>query len=98
VIATDADCLDAETFIATDNGPTKIKNINPGDYVKTHTGNYKMVSSVNKKEDVEEIEICVNGVKIICTPEHKIPVFRDGSVQIIKANDFLNSDLLLIKK
>jgi hypothetical protein len=53
---------------------------------------------VNKKEAVEEIEMCVNGIKIICTLEHKIPVFRDGSVQIIEANDFLDSDLLLIKK
>ena len=96
VIATDPDCLEENTLVSTNRGNIKIKDIVPGDLVNTHLGERKVLNSTEKIDD-SYIEISIRGNKFICTRDHKFPVVRDGNLIIIKANELLNSDFLLIK-
>ena len=97
VIATDPDCLEENTLVSTNRGNIKIKDVIPGDLVNTHLGERKVLKSTEKIDD-SYIEISIRGNKFRCTRDHKFPVLRDGNLVIIKANELLNTDFLLIKK
>ena len=98
VLANDADCLYENTEVITNIGPKKIKNINYGDKVLTHTGEYKQIVNIVSKNSKEYIKLTVNGENIYMTPMHKMPIFRKNKVLKVFAKDILITDKILIKK
>ncbi len=97
LIYTDADCLIGETMIMTKFGPKKISEINYDDYVLSHNNDYKKVTKIIEKDISKSIHITVNGNKIICSPDHKMIVVRDGDVIEIEAKNIRYTDFLLLK-
>jgi len=94
----DADCLEENTNIMTDKGPKKISEINYGDKVLTHRGEYKNVNNVVKKDISRYIKISVNGNTFNCSEDHKLIVVRSGEVIEIEAKNLKYTDHLLIKE
>lgn len=97
LIYTDADCLDGNTKVLTQDGFKKISDITINDKVLTHTNEYKNVKNVFQKDISKLIEISVNGNKFLCSEDHKLIVVRDGNPIEIKAKDLKYSDFLLLK-
>jgi hypothetical protein len=97
LIYTDADCLIGETMIMTKSGPKKISEINYDDYVLSHNNDYKKVTKIIEKDISKSIRIIVNGNEIICSPDHKMIVVRDGDVIEIEAKNIRYTDFLLLK-
>ena len=98
VILTDADCLEENTLINTNGGYKKIKDLTYSDKVLTHTGKYKNIIQIIESKKSRHIDININGTIFNFGEYHKIPVYRDGNIEIIYAKDILKPDLLLLKK
>lgn len=98
VMMTDADCIDGETLIKTIEGNKKIKKLTYEDKVLTHTGEYKSILRIIETNKDKYVEITINNEKIKFGEYHKIPIFRDGQVEIIFAKDILSTDNLLTRK
>jgi len=98
VMMTDADCIDGETLVKTLDGNKKIKDLTYEDKVLTHTGEYKSILKIIETNKNKYVEINVNGTIFKFGEYHKIPIFRDGQVEIIFAKDILKTDFVLIKK
>lgn len=93
------DCFKSDAKIYTKKGIKLIKDIQIGDYVYTHTGNYKKVYDLIQKEYYDDfIKItCYGKEKIICTKTHPLYVLRNGTYQWINASDLKIGDFLLQK-
>jgi hypothetical protein len=66
-------CFVKDTLVTTINGYKKIQDINIGDLVLTHTGDYKPVIKLYSKVyngDLINVKIKGNYRDIVCTPEH----------------------------
>ena len=98
LIASDADCLSENTLIQTKNSVKKIKDIEYGDEVLTHTGEYKKVINIIQTKKYKKVIINSCGKQISCSDNHKLLVFRDNQIQEIRAFDIKTTDKLLIKK
>lgn len=98
IIATDADCLDENIEIITQNGIKKIKNINYNDKVLTHTGNYKSIKHIVKTIKNEFIEIKINGEFIKCSKNHIFLIMRDGNIIEEIAQNIKKTDFFLLKR
>jgi flagella basal body P-ring formation protein FlgA len=94
---TDADCLQENTLIATKSGYKKISEIEYDDEVLTHTGSYKKVKKIIKKDISKYMKIKISGNDIICSEDHKLLVFRDGEVLEVEAKNIKYSDFFLLK-
>ena len=71
-------CLDKETYVLSEEGPKKINDVKAGEKVLTHMGEYRKVANrANVQHDVA-IEIKFNGRKIVCSPNHRWIVNRNG--------------------
>lgn len=74
-------CFPAETFITTNNGRKMIKDIEVGDKVLSHTGEYREVKELHVRQNSDEklIEISLQGHPDIlrATPEHPILTLID---------------------
>jgi DNA topoisomerase-2 len=98
LIYTDADCLDENTIIMTESGEKKISDINYDDKILTHTGDYKKVRNIIKKEISKNIKFIINGNEFTCSPEHKLIIVRDGEVMEMEAKNIKYSDFFLLKE
>ena len=97
VMMTDADCLHEDTIIKTLDGNKKIKDLTYEDKILTHNNEYKAVLNIIETNKNKYVEININGTIFKFGEYHKIPVFRDGNVEIVFAKDILKTDLILIK-
>jgi DNA topoisomerase-2 len=97
VLMADADCLEENTLILTKRGHIPIKEITYEDEVLTHNGAWKKVINIIKTKKNKYISINLNGTFINIGEFHKIPVLRDGEINVIYAKDILKTDFLLIK-
>lgn len=98
-------CLTGETlvwYLRSDiMGLTQIKNIEVGDCVLTHLGNFKRVSKVASHEHrgmmtrVNYLGWCE---PIVCTHDHKFYVKRDCQRQWVEAHDLLPTDAMAFPK
>lgn len=75
-------CFISGTKIKTKNGYKPIDKIKVGEFVLTHTGEYKKVIGTKVREETESI-IDINGIK--CTKEHRFYVIHKRDVD--KIND-----------
>lgn len=98
VLASDADCFHETTEILTQRGNVKLKDIQYGDLVLTHTGEWKPIVEIIEKIKSEFIKVELDGKVLIMSKNHQLPVLREGKVQIIKAEDLRLTDLILKKK
>jgi len=98
VFAGDADCLDGETIIKTENGNKKLKDLTYDDKILTHTGLYKSILNIIKSKKEKYIEIKYNNEIFKFSEYHKMIIQRDGEIEIIFAKDILPTDLMLLKK
>lgn len=97
---TDSDCLSEDTFIITDKGNKKLKDINPGDSALT-SGGFKKILNLFKKNFENYIVFNINGNLIECSENHKFYVFDSELNKIVlkKAKDInKTSDFFLNKK
>ena len=90
-------CLKAGTKISTNKGIKNIEEIQNGDLVLTHNGNYKKVISIFKRMINEEI-IKIKPYyfdDIYITKEHKVFINRNNNYIWEKAENVLNNDFLV---
>lgn len=93
----DADCLEENTLILTENGSKKIKDLTYDDKVLTHTGEYKKILNIVEKDISKYIIIKVNGNTICCSKNHRLMINRNDEIIDIEANDILYTDFLMLK-
>lgn len=91
-------CFTGKTFIETNNGTKKIREIKIGDYVKTHQNRYRQVINIFKNKYAQNkplIWVHTQNSIIKCTPEHPFYVRRNNNYKWVKANDLNIDDKLL---
>lgn len=94
----DADCLESNTKVYTKNGFVKICDLTYDDLILTHSGEYRKVNRIVKKDISKFYEVSINGETIVCTDKHKHIIYRDGEVKEIRTKDIKKEDKFLIKK
>jgi DNA polymerase III alpha subunit len=72
-------CLDEETYVISEEGKKKIKDVVEGEKVLTHTGQYRKILDKAVTQHDMAIEIKFNGRKIVCSPNHRWIVNRNGN-------------------
>ena len=72
-------CLDEDTYVISESGKKKIKDVVEGEKVLTHTGQYRKILDKAVTQHDMAIEIKFNGRKIVCSPNHRWIVNRNGS-------------------
>jgi len=90
-------CFQGDTQIETINGAKKIKNIEIGELVKTHDGEYRRVTKIYKRKYHQKngiIWVRAGRQLIKNTPEHPYYVLRDNCFQWIHAKNLLSTDKL----
>lgn len=75
------DCFVGETMITTQCGQKRIDEIEIGEYVLTRFGYKKVIDKWDSEADVYEFEMD-NGVKVICTKDHKFYAHNYGFLEI----------------
>lgn len=98
ILMTDADCIEENTLVLTKRGYIKIKDINYDDEVLTHTNEWKKVINIIETNKENVVKIMINNIEYIFSENHELPVFRNGSVILVKVKDILSSDKILKKK
>jgi len=98
VIATDEDCIDENTCIITKTGNKKIKELTYSDLVLTHDGTYQEIEQIIETVKEEYIEFEINGETFVCSPFHKMIIYRDGKIIEEFAKNIKKSDFFLIKE
>lgn len=88
-------CCFPETTIITNNGIKNIEDIEVGDYVLTHVGNFKKVLNVFERDVNEKIIKIKNNYNedLFLTKEH--PVFTKKYSRLTKLNQLKDSGFLL---
>lgn len=87
-------CFTKDHLVKTSLGDKYIQNIEPGDLVLTHTGEYKPVYKTYEHSYSGEL-IKIND-SITCTPEHKLYIQdKDGNMRWRMAKDLLLTDVLV---
>lgn len=98
IIATDADCLEENTNIITNNGIKNIKDITYDDKILSHTGTYNNILNIIETKKDKYINIELNGEIITCSENHKFIIFRDGEIIEELAKNIKITDFFLVKK
>ena len=66
-------CIAENSNVTTNKGNIKIQNIQIGDQVLTHTGQYQNVSAIYNNGTKETVRVRLShGEELICTPDHKV--------------------------
>ena len=101
-------CFIAGTIVATKEGPKKIEDIQPGDFVwatdpNTGETDLKEVKQLFRNETDEWIHITVNDEEIVCTPNHPfwVPVKGWTKACHLRAGDrlqLLNGEYVVVEQ
>ena len=88
-------CLSGETLVMTSAGSKRLDQVEVGDLVKTHTGQFKTVTDhVQATHDIS-YRIRVNGEEITCAPNHRWIVIREGERVEVMACELRQGDQLV---
>ena len=98
VFANDADCLEEHTKILTQHGDKMLKDIEYGDKVLTHSGEFKHVVNIIEKESNKCVAININGTVVYASENHRFVVLRDGKLVEVRAIDLKPTDMFLRKR
>lgn len=91
-------CFIGQSAVVSDKGVKKIKDVKVGDEVLTDKGKFKKVNFVYKrpyKGMLVKIKVAKLGRPLMCTPNHKILVFR-GHPVFIEASEIKVGDKLCL--
>jgi len=89
-------CLDEMTKVMTESGPVAMKDINVGDRVLTHTGQFKRVVDRENAIHDKAIRVKFGGKTITCSPNHRWIVMRDNEKIEVQACLLKKGDKLII--
>lgn len=89
-------CLTESNYIKLEEGNKRILDVNTDDSLCTFNSNELVLINENDY-DGEVIILEENGISIEVTPNHVIPVIRDGIEINILAKDVITSDSLIVK-
>lgn len=91
-------CVDANSKVSLRNGLKKsIRDIVPGDVVKTHTG-YGQVNQVFDSGEKDCVKIVGEGLETIATKEHKFArVTPDDDFEWVKASELKAGDIIVVE-
>jgi DNA topoisomerase-2 len=98
VFMADSDCYEENTIILTDSGEKMMKDLQYGDKVLTHTGQYKSILNIINSIKKELVSYVVAGTEYLCSQYHRLLVMRNSTVLEIYAKDLTKNDYVLIKK
>lgn len=88
-------CLVEGTLISTLRGDVSIENIKVGDYVLTHTGNFRRVTNRQSRLYNGDVITLMSGVNAVTlTPEHRVLTQRGW----VEAQDVIAADILRSSK
>ena len=89
-------CLESSTKILTSDGIKSMKDIKVGDLVMTHTGEYKKI--IDKEDAIHDyaIKVKFKGQTIVCSPNHRWIVDRDGKETEVIACMLQKGDKLIL--
>ena len=89
-------CFVDGTLVNTRDCKKNITSVIPGDYVPTHTGEYKKVlNTTNRIYSGELYSISVNDYDINCTADHKFYVWKNNKAIWTKAEDLSEDSYLM---
>lgn len=102
-VAYSGPCFAPETIVITSDGVKLIKDIEIGDKVITHKGNWRKVTELNKSlytaSPISIRPTLSSGIQINCTPDHKFYTRGKEETGWIKAIDLIeDEDSLLVPK
>jgi hypothetical protein len=91
-------CLHGDTLVETSEGEKPIRNIEIGEFVKTHTGNFKKVTDkhitpIKQRDPINWIKTQNHTIK--ATPNHPFMVKIGDSTGFINAEKVVEGDVLL---
>ena len=89
-------CLDPQLFVKTDVGPITLQNVNIGQSIMGRDGSVDVLA---KRVETHRrlCKLVVGGRQIVCSPEHRWTVKREGKELEIMTKDLLLTDLLITK-
>jgi len=90
-------CLEGDTHVKTDKGTKMISQLEVGDNVKTHTGEFKKITEKVEAEHDVAYRIKVRGEDFVCAPNHKWIVERDNARIEIMACELKKGDKLIME-
>ena len=91
-------CFQGDTLVETVSGGKPIREIEPGEIVRSHTGNWQEVSKVlitEIKQRHPMIWVKTKYSTIKCTTKHPFYISRNGNKQWVAANSLKAGDSLL---
>lgn len=91
-------CLAGNVQVQTDQGVKRLDEITVGDRVRTHTGKFRRVTEVVRVFHDIAYRIHVNGDEIVCAPNHRWIVERDGEQVEIMTCELQPGDRLVISR
>lgn len=92
IIATDPDCLEENTLVNTQRGNIKLSDVNLYDKIDG-----KKILRITEKIEESYIQISIGGKIFECTEDHQFPVLRGDLIELVKAKDIRDNDLILVK-
>ena len=75
-----------------------LKDIEYGDKVLTHSGEFKHVVNIIEKESNKCVAININGTVVYASENHRFVVLRDGKLVEVRAIDLKPTDMFLRKR
>jgi intein/homing endonuclease len=88
--------LTGETLVKTELGPKRLDEVEVGDLILTHTGDFKSVTDTVQAAHDIAYKIKVGGDEIVCAPNHRWIVERDGEQIEVMACELRQGDHLSI--
>jgi hypothetical protein len=88
-------CVDPSTYVIAESGKKMIKDLEEGEKVLTHTGDFRKV--IDKEEAVHDMAVKVKfgGQQIICSPNHRWIIVRDSEQMEVMACHLKKGDKLI---
>jgi len=88
-------CVDPSTYVIAESGKKMIKDLEEGEKVLTHTGDFRRV--IDKEEAVHDMAVKVKfgGQQIICSPNHRWIIVRDSEQMEVMACHLQKGDKLI---
>jgi DNA polymerase III alpha subunit len=89
-------CLDGSTKLMTREGIKTMSDIKVGDFVMTHTGEYKRVLVREDAVHDYAVKVKFGGQTITCSPNHRWIIDRDGEQTEVMACEIRKGDKLIL--
>jgi DNA gyrase/topoisomerase IV subunit B len=93
-IMADADCLTKNHSVVAESGEVKIDELSVGDYILTHSNEYKKVTAIYQRYADSFIRFETQNAVVECTDNHRLAVQNGRSYSFLVANEIQLFDSL----